>query len=163
MTQAHLDLGVWIWNILRPICWKQMLHWQLGMLGVISLEAPSGASLCATQLFPCWFQLCFKAGCFLPCPKASCSLLPCDDRYPETWHCCISCRKWQEGGKPSLLKEDKCHQSRQVWARLCVSLEGSSWRPEVGGRSYLLSVARRVNRELWSQAELGLNTDSTTF
>lgn len=29
----HLDLGVWIWNIRRPICQEQMLNWQPGLMG----------------------------------------------------------------------------------------------------------------------------------
>lgn len=46
----------------------QMLHWQPGMMGVISLEAPSGALLGATQ-HSLLASAASHYGCFLACPE----------------------------------------------------------------------------------------------
>lgn len=162
MTQTHLDLGVWVWNMCRPICWEQMLNWQPGTMGWSHWRPHLG--LCLEQRsLPCWLQLCPKCGCFPACPKASCSLLPHNQGHPEPRPCCISCRKCQEDGKQLLLKGDECHWSRPVQARHRVSSARSPWRPEIRVRPCSLCMVRRMDRELYNQTGLGLNTESMTF
>lgn len=60
-----------------------MLTWQPGMMGVISLESPSGALLGATQ--PCLLISAEPQTWVLPClPKASCSCLSREEDVPQT-------------------------------------------------------------------------------